>query len=141
MTEFSEYGRVVVDSIMTPPQFVEVASKWYGGQDCMLYAVCSTGGLKIGTNCPVADYMNCLDRDEKWYLTLWRQLSGDVGRAESAARKVVIEYADNPDDLDDYDEYAADAAVLADYEEWIDNIVIPLLEVSYGLENYDGHDE
>lgn len=48
----------------------------------MLYAVASTGALATGTYCPITD---CDDRDRKWYLHLWRELSDAVSEAADAA--------------------------------------------------------
>ena len=127
MTDFTPEGKVAVNSITIPPQFVRVAGDWYGGQGCMLYAVSSTGGLTTGTTCPVFDYLDLTDRNEKWYLTLWRALSSDVGRA----RKLASEGHNGPSDSED-------CTTLCEFEDWIDQTVIPLLEDSYKLEDYDG---
>lgn len=132
---------ISVNSIEIPARFVRVAGEWYSGMGDMLYAVCSTGGLTTGTNCPVSDYMNRRDRDEKWYLTIWRNLSCDVGRAESAARKQLVDYGDPPEfeDWDDseYLELVKDVEDLQDFENWVDNTVISDLEEDYGLVDWE----
>jgi hypothetical protein len=133
MTDFTKDGRVVVNSIRTPPPFQRVAGAWYGGQGCMLYAVCSTGGLSTGTDRPTV----CEGCDEKWYLHLWRGLSADVGCARRSAKKAIEAFDDSDqDNEEEYWEFVADVDVLAEYEEWVDNVIIPLLEKSYGLEDW-----
>jgi len=107
--------KIPVDSIKIPVTFVELCDTWYGGQDCMLYAVCSTRNLTTGTHRP----RGC-DSDEQWYLTIWRELSCDVGRAESIARR-------------DGDE---DWPVLAGFEAYVDAVVERLAQ-SYGLEEWE----
>jgi len=89
----------------------ELCCNWYGGQDCMLYAVCSTGGLTLGNRRP----LGC-DTDEKWHLTIWRGFSADMGYAARCARKGGCE----------------DADLLADAELWIES-VCALLEREYDL--------
>jgi hypothetical protein len=117
----------MINEITIPSDYVDVAGRWYDGMD-MLYAVCSTGGLTTGTSCPVRDYDGLEDRDVKWYYGLWLSLSGDVGRARRAA-----EAGHNGESDSD------DAAVLAEFEDWIDNEVLPQLEAGYpGLEDWSG---
>jgi hypothetical protein len=88
----------------------------------MLYAVSSTGGLTTGTNCPTS----CDGCDEKWYLHLWRALSISV----SYARRLASKGHNGPDDIEDW-------RVLREFEEWIDETIIPLLEDSYRLEDWN----
>lgn len=115
-----------VNSIEIPVRFVEVADGWYSGAGDMLYAVCSTGNLTTGTNCPVTDYKDLNDRDRKWYLTLWRSLSADVYSALRAAC-----------DEQCYPGGHEDISVLSEFDEYIDSIV-ERLEHEYGLEDWDG---
>jgi hypothetical protein len=105
-----------VNSIVIPDEFVDVCARWYSGQGDLLYAVCSTGNLTTGTIRP----LGC-ETDEQWYLTLWRELSCDVGRAERDAR----------------DNWDGDAEVLARFEKWVDE-VCERLEVEYKLEDWEG---
>jgi hypothetical protein len=126
---------IPIDSIEIPERFVTIASEWYGGQGDLLYAVCSTGGLTIGTICPVRDYTDIEDRDRKHYYTIWKDLSIDVGYA----RRICQDGLDADDDNDDID-YESDLAVLTDFEDWIDDVILPHLAESYGLEDWDGCD-
>jgi len=125
---------IPVNSIVVPERFVSACSGWYSGIDDLLYAVCSTGNLTTGTIRP----LGC-DSDEKWYLTLWRELSADVGRAARAARDRVIDFEelDDPSEYDEYEVYSDDAGNLEDFEDWIDNEVIPSLEDSYNLSGWE----
>lgn len=79
--------------------------------DCMLRAVTSTGNLTTGTIAPAG----CDGCDEKWYLTLWRELSSDLGHIAGNA----------------------DCAVLAEFEDWVDNVILPRLENEYGLNDWE----
>jgi hypothetical protein len=114
-----------VDSIMIPPTFVHACVGWHGGMDCMLYAVTSTGNLTTGTDCPAG----CDGDEEKWYLTLWRELSCDLGRAVDMARE------GNNGESDE-----ADAIALAGFETWVDDVIIPRLEDEYGLADWSACD-
>ena len=111
---------IPVDSIVIPDRFVAVCAGWYNGMGDLLYAVSSTGNLTTGTLRP----RGC-DSDEQWYLTLWRELSSDVGRARSAAEKGY----NGPSDSED-------AAVLSEFEDWVDE-QIERLEGSYRLEDWE----
>jgi hypothetical protein len=126
---------IPINSIEIPYDYVDVCAGWYGGQGCMLYAVCSTGGLTTGTNCPALDYDDLDDRDRKWYLSIWRRLSVDAGRAVEAARAGHnFEYGDDPGDGEGHDE---DYPLLVEFEEWVDARVADL-EDSYGLADWEG---
>ncbi len=109
---------IPVNSIVIPVAFKHLCATWSGGQDCMLYAVSSTGGLTTGTRLP----RGC-DTDEQWYLTVWRELSHDVGCTVRQASR------SGCDDLQE----------LADFEDWVDGQVIRL-ERSYGLAGWDACD-
>lgn len=113
-----------VNSIQIPDEFVEACHGWYSSSTDLLYAVCSTGNLTTGTIRP----RGC-NTDEKWYLTLWRQLSSDVGYAESCARGMIGGFDEDVD-------YAADAEVFGRFEEWVDAVCDTLCE-EYGLENWE----
>lgn len=78
----------IVDSIEIPAEFVELAKHWHGGQDDMLYAVASTGGLTIGNRMPMG-----VESDQEWYASLWSGLAADIRYAVRSARK------SNADDL------------------------------------------
>ncbi len=105
-----------VNSIEIPNRFVRACIGWEGGMDCMLRAVTSTGNLTIGTIRP----MGCIT-DEKWYLHLWRELSCDLSSA--------VLLADDSDNGDD-------ATLLAEFEEWVEDIV-GRLEVEYNLVSWE----
>lgn len=150
MTKLTDSGKVVVNSIGIPGQFVAIASEWYSGSGDMLYAVCSTGGLTTGTNCPVTDYTDDADRMVKWYYSIWLDLASDVGSAYRSACKALNHATERYNDLDDctdaeidqrysdYDACVADAALLADFEEWADNQVSRLESDYPALEDWSG---
>ncbi len=110
--------KIPVDSIKMPVRFQRLCADWSGGVDCMLYAVSSTGGLTTGNILP----RGC-DSDEKWYLTIWRELSCDVGYI---ARHQISKDSD-------YDN-------LVEFEAWVDEQVCRL-EESYGLADWYAYDE
>ena len=114
--------KVAVNSIAIPECYRRLCEGWHNGMDCTLYAVASTGGLTIGTTCPLRcrDYNGDEDRDEKWYFVLWCNLSCDVGRARKEA------CLSNHADCDE----------LMNFEEWIDMQVSRLCQ-SYGLEDWE----
>jgi hypothetical protein len=114
-----------VDSIVIPARFVQACVGWEGGMDCMLRAVTSTGNLTTGTIAPAG----CGGDEEKWYLTIWRELSVDLGYAMSAVRKCRKE-------SEGYDSFAT----LAAFETWVDEVVIPALEEEYGLADWEPGD-
>lgn len=123
-TVWADYGiqpHIPVDSIEISAQFQRLCAYWSGGQDCMLYAVSSTGGLTLGTHPP----WGC-DNDDQWYLTLWRHLSIDIGYNVRLAEKA--DYT-NSGDIDD----------LVDFENWASEQV-GRLEESYGLADWDASD-
>jgi len=107
---------IPVNSIAIPDDILSLCADWHDGQDDTLYAVCSSGGLYLGSVRP-----SYADSDEKWYLQLWRAFSVDIGRAKHAARF----YCD------------PDAEALDRAEQWVDSIVADL-EYSYDLEDWDG---
>jgi len=132
--------KIPVDSIEIPERFVAVAGGWYNGMGCMLYAVSSTGGLTIGTIRP----RGC-DTDEKWYYSIWRDLSVDVMSARRAAESACNDYDEDYDDCSEFDELRADYEAqlradyeaLRDFEDWVDEQCERLCK-SYGLEDWDG---
>ena len=113
-----------VDSIVIPARFVHSCVGWEGGMDCMLRAVTSTGNLTTGTISPAG----CAGDEEKWYLTIWRELSVDLGDAVIMARKGCNGESDE-----------FDAEALAEFECWVDNIVARL-EEEYDLAEWDACD-
>jgi hypothetical protein len=115
---------MTINHIEMPWEYSEICNGWYGGQGCMLYAVCSTGGLTTGTIRPRRDDDGCPMSDEEWYYSLWVELSGDVAYAARAAE------AGHNGDSD-----IEDAATLREFEDWIDNTVLPRLEAEYGFDD------
>lgn len=109
---------IPVDSIVVPDRFVELCEGWAGDTDCMLRAISSTGNLTTGTHPP----RGC-DTDEQWYLTIWRNLLGDIGYVTRLAEK---SGCTDPNDIAD----------LVDFDIWVDE-QIARLEQSYGLEDWD----
>lgn len=67
-----------VDSIEIPGEFLELAANWTGGQGDMLYAIVSSGGLKLGTLRPYDDHEGRYCTDLEWYRQLWSSLSCDI---------------------------------------------------------------
>jgi hypothetical protein len=124
-----------VDSIVIPDRFVAVAGKWYSGQGDMLYAVCSTGGLTLGTIRP----LGC-DTPEQWYLYLWRNLAADIMFARRDAEKACNEY-DDAYGYGDFEErdLIDDCETLRQFEDYADNVVATL-EREYGLEDWEESD-
>ena len=110
--------KIPVDSIEVPVRFQHLCMHWAGNEDCMLRAISSTGGLTIGTTRP----RGC-DSEEKWYLSIWRELSCDVGYNRRMAG----------DGDPDYDG-------LSDFEDWAEEIA-DRLEESYGLADWDACDD
>jgi hypothetical protein len=88
----------------------------------MLRAVSSSKGLTTGTHRP----RGC-DSAEKWYLTIWRELSCDIGYARRLA---------GPADSDGHSDYVA----LINFEDWADT-QIERLEESYRLADWDACDD
>ena len=119
---------IPIDSIEIPERFVAIARDWYGGQGCMLYAVCSSGGLYTGSQRPTNDD-GYPASDEEWYYGLWIALSGDVHYAAVSARKACVDWAER-----DYNENCFDDAdCLEEFDKWADDVCERLM-VSYGLE-------
>jgi len=124
---------IPVDSIVIPERFVSLAADWHGGLNCMLYAVCSTGGLTVGNRRP----RGC-DSREEWYYSIWCDLSVDVMYAKRAAKRACNEY--DPDyGCGDLDEKAIRDAYegLVEFEDWVDEQCGRLCE-SYGIEHLSG---
>jgi hypothetical protein len=127
--------KIPVNSIVIPEEFVRVSSRWYSCMDDLLYAVSSTGGLTTGTNCPVTDYDAYEDKMQKWYYSIWLELSVDVGYAVSAAEhayKSAVDYEDH-----EAESYKEDWITLSEFEAWVDE-QIDRLALSYGLSDWEG---
>jgi hypothetical protein len=120
---------IPVDSIAIPVRFQHLCAHWHGNVDCMLYAVCSTGGLTIGNRRPYG-----CDTDEKWYYHIWRDLAVDVDYAVRAAAKGL----NAPDECDggDGDGHDADYPELVEFSEWVDAQCEALMD-SYGLADWE----
>lgn len=108
-----------VDSIAIPAEYLELCSQWYCGQNDMLYAVASTGGLTLGSIRPPG-----CETDEKWYLTIWQNFAVDVMYA--------TRMAEGNGNRPPHDDLPA----LRRMEEWADSIV-EQATAEYGLENWE----
>lgn len=102
-----------IDSISIPCEYASLCGEWYSGQNDLLYAIASTGGLTLGNRRP----SGCAT-DEQWYLTLWRELSVDVWRAVRSAKG------------------HSDYATLTRFGGWVDGIV-DSLEREYSLAEWE----
>ena len=127
---------IQINSIVVPLRFVRLCTDWAGGTDCMLRAVCSTGGLATGTICPVDDYTDNDDKMRKWYFSIWQDLLYDVGYAACAARKAASDYNDcDPIDEESYQQACEDCWDLEEFQEWVE-IQVDRLSESYGLDGW-----
>ena len=108
-----------VNSIQIPAEYVELCEHWHGGQNCMLYAVCSTGNLITGSLMP----QDC-ETDEQWYIHIWNALSADLSATLRQARK-------RTDDAD----IAADIPTLEAFAAYVDETLEKLI-AEYGEEEW-----
>lgn len=108
-----------INSITIPSEYVDACEGWHSSAADLLYAVSSTGGLTTGTNRP----LDC-DTDEKWYLTLWRNLSVDIMVARKASAEAAI------------GEGGEDHIILGEFEGWTDAICHRLAE-EYNLTDWE----
>jgi hypothetical protein len=74
---------------------VEAACAWHGGQSTMLYAVCSTGALALGSRRPHSDMT-----DAEWFDDLKDGLESEVEDAIEGAEKQ-LDKAKSEDDEDE----------------------------------------
>jgi hypothetical protein len=121
---------IQIDSIAIPVRFQHLCAQWYGGMDCMLYAISSTGGLTLGGIRP----RGC-DTDEQWYYHIWRELSCDVASARRAA-EMGCNYRAGDDDGDGQG-HDADYPALCEFEAWVDEQSSRLC-ADYGLDDWEG---
>lgn len=124
---------IPVNSIQIPYEYVDVCNKWYSYQDDLLYAIASTGNLTLGNRRPIG----C--NDKQWYLVLWRELSCDISRARQACEQNLANYdmsKYSPKD-EEYLELMNDFEILEEFENWVDNEVIPKLEMDYDLTDWE----
>lgn len=92
---------IEVNSIQIPSEYVDLASQWYGGQGCILYAVASTGNLTTGTQRPFNDDDEPAS-DQEWYVSLWDELDCGLSRL---LRSIKPDHEDY-DTLKAFQEYA-----------------------------------
>jgi hypothetical protein len=105
-------------------EYIEAISGWTGGQDCMLYAVVSTGGLTLGSRRP---YDRDADRsltDQEWHVSLWSSLESDVRYAADTAAKSKSR------------RIRRDADILREFEAFCD-ATTTALRTLYGLDDSD----
>jgi hypothetical protein len=129
---------IPVNSIAIPDRFVALSARWYDGMGDMLYAVTSTGGLTIGTDCPITHFDNCADKYNKWYLQLWRDLAADLFDAACMCRKQRFECRrfDDWDDCDEYRELERDCDLFDEFVQFVDLTILDL-EADYNLEDWE----
>lgn len=63
-----------------PAKYIKLCQEWHSGLTCMLYAVASSGGVKLGTHRPWNDDHNREMTDLEWHHKLWFDLSCDAAR-------------------------------------------------------------
>ena len=68
-----------------PCEYLLLCRDWHSGQDDLLYAVSSTGGLTIGSRRPYDDYEGRSLTDQEWHLSLWNGLESDIRHAADTA--------------------------------------------------------
>lgn len=84
-------------------QQVGAAVNWHGGQGSMLYAVASTGALRLGTRRPRG-----VDNDREWFIYLANELEDEASKASQDASRQAW---DTPDE-DERTELREEAAIL-----------------------------
>lgn len=112
-----------IDTVVIPGMFVELCAVWNLGEGCKLYDVSFSGGLTTGTTHPP---IGCPTM-EKWYLAIWRELSGAIGYIILQAG---LTGRATPDDIDD----------LTEFELWV-NRQVERLERLYGLDTWVAGDD
>ncbi len=70
-----------------PDRFVRLASEWHSGQDDLLYAVSSTGGLTLGSMRPYSTEVSRFLTAREWHVRLWASLGGDIRAAARCAER------------------------------------------------------
>jgi hypothetical protein len=116
--------KIAIDSVEIPERFVTLASRWYGGQGDMLYAVCSTGGLTTGDRRPVYD--GRIVSDEVWYWLLWSELVDCIESARESCA-MLLEHSDRTGG-DGYDNLDADMQALDEFADFADGIAQAIYE-------------
>jgi hypothetical protein len=105
---------IPIDSIVVPDPIIRLCAGHYSGQGCMLYAVSSVAGCRIGGRRP----RGC-DSKEKWYLSIWRDFASDLGFAAGRHRRGDGEGVDELERAEEWaDEVCADLAKSYDLEDW-----------------------
>jgi hypothetical protein len=128
----SNTTKTPVDSIEIPPEYLELCEAWHGGLNDLLYAVSSTGGLTLGNRRPP----DC-DTDEKWYLSLWWELSSDITHANRLARRGFDQLSEEgKQECRDNFFGLGRHKKLSEFEEWVDDIAERLAE-EYGLTEWE----
>ena len=121
---------IPLDSIEIPPEYIALCADWHSGQDCMLYAVASTGGLTMGSIRPYDDGLPL--SDEEWYLSIWNSLSTDIAYCVRQAKKTREQFAEN-EAAEEWAETCSDVDDLSSFERFADDICEKLAK-SYGLD-------
>ena len=68
---------------------LKTAEHWHGGQSSMLYAVCSTGSLSLGTRRPQHPDEDRPMTDAEWFARIAWDLSAEAEECVDSARKQV----------------------------------------------------
>ncbi len=86
-----QMNELIADGLELPGHIVEVAERWHGGQSSMLYAICSTGGIKRGSVRPERTMS-----DGEWMLSLLDEASSELRDAACHCEQTDDEnYADH----------------------------------------------
>lgn len=92
-------------AVQVPHEYVELCESWHSGQSDLLYAISSTGNLTIGNRRP----LGC-DTDEKWHLSLFEDLTCDIGYAVRTAAKASPNGHGDLEQLKEFQTWADDKA-------------------------------
>ena len=61
-------------TITVSDEFVDICTNWHNGISSMMYAVSSTGNIKLGTNRPKSKESDRPMLDQEWHIHLWKKL-------------------------------------------------------------------
>lgn len=75
-SQFQLLGRILIMGM--PSKYIRLASIWHSGQDDLLYAIASSGGLKRGTMRPINEDTGLPCNNLEWKLQLYNGLTSDI---------------------------------------------------------------